>query len=115
VDDRRAALGIGIFLRAPLVGLPLGSLVGPSILLFALAAAVVARMDSLPLAVGAGLVMGVLDQAAFFSTRTSEISNALMLPVVLVALLVQRRSASRALELGASSWQSLREFPPDTH
>ena len=46
--------GLGVFLRAPVVGLPLGGLIGPVILLYALAAAVVARMESLPIALGAG-------------------------------------------------------------
>src|SRR5262249_48923354 len=42
--------GIGVFLRTPLVGLPLDGFVGLSVLLFGLAAAVIARMDSLPIA-----------------------------------------------------------------
>ncbi|MEO7836348.1 MAG: branched-chain amino acid ABC transporter permease, partial [Acidimicrobiales bacterium] len=46
---------LGIFLRAPLVGLPLGTIIGPTILLYALAAAVVARMEDMPLAFAAGI------------------------------------------------------------
>jgi ABC-type branched-subunit amino acid transport system ATPase component/ABC-type branched-subunit amino acid transport system permease subunit len=106
---------LGVFLRAPIVGLPLGSLIGPAILLFSLAAAVMARMESLPKALAAGIFIGVLDQAAFYSTRTSEISNALMLPVVLVALLVQRGQLSRALDTGQSTWQTVKEFRPIPH
>ena len=42
---------IAIFLRAPMVGLTVGSSIGPSVLLYGLAAAVIARMDSLPMVV----------------------------------------------------------------
>ncbi|MDQ1372848.1 MAG: branched-chain amino acid transport system permease protein livM, partial [Actinomycetota bacterium] len=38
--------------------------------------------------------------------------NAIMLVVILVALLVQRTGLSRAQELGASSWQAVKDFRP---
>ena len=41
---------VAVFLRAPLVGLTLAGSIGPSVLLFGLAAAVIARMESLPMA-----------------------------------------------------------------
>ena len=45
---------IGIFLRTPLIGLPFDGFVGPAILLLGLAAAVIARMESMPIAFMAG-------------------------------------------------------------
>ena len=103
---------VGIFLRAPLVGLPLGTIIGPSILLYALAAAVVARMESLPLAFVAGLGMGVIDLSVFYSTRDAVLSDAVMLPVILIALLVQRGAVSRARDTGQSTWRTVKEFRP---
>ena len=103
---------IGVFLRTPLVGLPLSGFVGPSILLFGLATAVIAKMDSLPTAFGAGLLIGIIDQSAVFSTRRSALANAVMLVVVVVALLAQRKSLSRALDSGVSSFQTVQSFRP---
>ncbi|MDP1819101.1 MAG: ATP-binding cassette domain-containing protein [Acidimicrobiales bacterium] len=107
--------GIGVFFRAPITGLPLGSLIGPQVLLFALAAAVIARMERLGVALLAGALLGMFDQAAFYSTRTASISTALLLPIVLAALLVQRRHLSRAADSGSATWQAvrpLRTLPP---
>lgn len=103
---------IGVFLRTPLVGLPLTGFVGPSILLFGLATAVIAKMDSLPIAFGAGMLIGVIDRSALFSTRRASLANAVMLVVVIIALLAQRKSLSRALDSGVSSFQSVQSFRP---
>lgn len=103
---------IGVFLRGPLVGIPLSGFVGPSILLFGLAAAVIARMDSLPICFGAGLLIGVIDRAAIFSTRRAALASAVMFVVIVVALLAQRARLSRAFDTGTSTWQTVREFRP---
>ena len=101
--------GLGIFLRAPLVGLPIGTITGPSILLPALAAAVIARMESLPIAFGAGIAIGVVDLSTFYSTKDSRLSAAIFLPVILMALLLQRKSFSRAGDLAAASYRAVHE------
>jgi branched-chain amino acid transport system permease protein len=100
---------LGIFLRAPLVGLPIGTITGPSILLPALAAAVIARMERMSVAFGAGIALGVVDLATFYSTRDSRLSSAIMLPVILAALLLQRRSFSRASEQAATNYRAVHE------
>jgi branched-chain amino acid transport system permease protein len=100
---------LGIFLRAPLVGLPIGTITGPAILLPALAAAVIARMESMPVAFGAGIALGVVDLATFYSTKDSRLSAAIMLPVILVALLLQRRLFSRASEQAQASYRAVHE------
>src|SRR5207249_3348954 len=104
--------GLGVFLRAPVVGLPLGGLIGPVILLYALAAAVVARMESMPVALGAGMAIGVLDQSANYATRRGDISVSLMLPLLLIALALQRQRLSRAYDTGVSTFRNLRELRP---
>ena len=100
---------LGIFLRAPLVGLPIGTITGPSILLPALAAAVIARMESLPIAFGAGIAIGVIDLSTFYSTKDSRLSAAILLPIILVALLVQRSAFSRAGEAANASYRAVHE------
>ena len=101
--------GIAAFLRGPVVGLPVGTGVSPAVLLYGLAAAVVARMDSLPLALGAGMGLGVMEQASVYGTSKPDLSVALVLPVVLGALLLRRRSLSRALDSVVSSFKVLQE------
>ncbi len=103
---------IGVFLRTPLVGLPLSGFVGPSILLFGLAVAVIARMESLPVAFAAGMLIGIIDRSALFATRRAALANAVMFVVVVIALLAQRGKLSRAMETGASSWQAVKDFRP---
>ena len=105
--------GLGIFLRVPVVGgLPIGGLVGTSTLLYALAPAVVARMQNLPVAFGAGIALGVVDQSLIYETRSSTMSSIILLPVILVTLLVQRRRGGRAQDTGVATWREVREFRP---
>ena len=54
---------VAVFLRAGIVGLPLGQVLGPAILLRALAAAVVGRMERLPTIAVAAIVLGIVEQA----------------------------------------------------
>ncbi len=102
----------GIFLRAPIVGLPLTGFVGPTFLLFGLAAAVVARMERLGVALVAGMFIGIIDTGAVFATRSSALAAASMLVVVLGALLLQRIDTSRASALEASSWAAAADPRP---
>ena len=101
-----------VFLRAPVVGLPAGGSISPLLLLYGLAAAIVARMDSLPRALFAGMAIGVIDQSAVFGTSKTDLGAALMLPLILVALLSQRSLVSRAADTCVSSFRALREFRP---
>ncbi len=103
---------VAVFLRAPMVGLTLGGSVGASVLLYGLAAAVVARMDSLPLCVVAGMGIGIVDQAALYGTRKASLSVAVMLIVILVALLSQRARLARAFDTAIGTWQSVKEYRP---
>lgn len=103
--------GTGVFLRAPLVGLPLaGGLISPSILLYALAAAVIAGMERLRTALVAGLALGAFDQAVFYATRQGDLSIAIVLPIILVVLVMQRSQTSRAADSGVSTWQAVKQF-----
>lgn len=103
---------LGIFLRAPIVGLPLGTVNSPSILLYAFAAAVLARFERLPTALLSGMAMGVVFVSVPYSTRDSVLSDAWMLPIILVALLLQRGSLGRARDTGQATWRTVKEFRP---
>jgi branched-chain amino acid transport system permease protein len=101
-----------IFLRSPLVGVPVDGTLGYQVLLFAFAAAVMARMESVWLAVLAGFAVGILEQSSVYSTGSNDLSAAIMLAFILGTLLLQRGKLSRAQDTGISSWQALREYRP---
>ncbi len=103
---------VTIFLRSSLVGIPTDGTLGYQVLLFALAPAVVAKMESIPVAVLAGMAVGVLEFSILSRTGSNDLAAALMLGFILVALLAQRGTLSRAQDSGVSTWQALKEYRP---
>ncbi|WP_436793284.1 ABC transporter permease [Actinospongicola halichondriae] len=95
-------------LQAPSSGISPGVVsAGPAVLLPALAAAVVARLESLPTAFIAGIGLGMLDQIVRWNgTGTPSITTMFFLAVILVALLAQRASLSRAMNSESASFSS---------
>jgi branched-chain amino acid transport system permease protein len=94
-------------LKAPFSGVTPGVANGPEILLPGLAAAVVARMESLPVAFAAGLGLGITEQVVRWnSSGTPSLVDVAYLVVILGALLLQRGKLSRAIEGVTSSWSS---------
>jgi branched-chain amino acid transport system permease protein len=107
---------VAVFLRAPMVGLPLEGFVGPTFLLFGLAAAVIAGMERMPTCLAAGLLIGVVESGAVFATRRSALATAAMLVVIVVALLLQRRRGARAHAVDHGTWETVRlprAIPPE--
>jgi branched-chain amino acid transport system permease protein len=104
--------GMAIFGQAPLIGLPSDATLGFDTLLYGLAAAVVARMESVGLALLTGLGIGLLIAGSVTKTGTNDYASALMIVVILLGLLAQRRTRSRAVESGASTWQAITVFRP---
>jgi branched-chain amino acid transport system permease protein len=106
---------LAVFLRAGALGLPLGEVLGPAILVRALAACVIGRMTSLPLIFAGAVTLGVVEQAIVWDTGDSTLVAPILFLVVLVVLLLQRRDRSnRTDEL--SSWQvitDVRPIPPE--
>ncbi len=86
---------------------------GPTALLPLLAIAVVARMESLPIAFGAGIGLGIMEAIVRWNTTGNP---ALIWPiyfvVIVVALLAQSGKLSRAELLGASSWAHIGNLKP---
>ena len=103
---------LAIFSQAPLIGVPSDATLGFDTLLYGLTAAIVARMENVGVALMTGLGIGLLIAASILQTGASDYSFALMLVLILIGLLVQRRSRSRAVEGGASSWQTIAVYRP---
>ena len=100
--------GLGVLLRLPIQGVAIGAALGPSLLLFALAAAAIGRFESLPRTLAASLAIGVLEQAVFFRTGNTDVVNGVLLVVIIVALVVNRPAETdRAAERDASSWAAV--------
>jgi branched-chain amino acid transport system permease protein len=104
---------VAVLLRAPIVGVPIGTVLGPAILLRALAAAVIARMENLPTAFGVAIILGVMEEAVQWHTGRTLIVDAVLFGVILGGLLLQRKGqVARADDSGASTWQAAREIRP---
>src|SRR5205085_5312503 len=94
-------------LKAPFSGVVPGIANGPTVLLPGLAAAVVARMESLPVAFAAGLGLGIAEQTVRWnSTGSPSFVNVAYFVVILAALLLKKGRLSRALDSVTSSWSS---------
>jgi branched-chain amino acid transport system permease protein len=95
-------------LKAPFTGIAPGVAAnGPTVLLPGLAAAVVARMESLPVAFGAGVALGIMEQVVRWNTSgTPSFQNVVFLVVIIGALLLQKGSLSRAKAGITSSWSA---------
>jgi branched-subunit amino acid ABC-type transport system permease component len=87
-----------------------GSSFGPSLLLRALAAAVLARMNSLPQALAAGVGLGVIEQTLLWNKPQSGLINLVLFGLILLSLLLQRQRGAREEEKG--SWASVQAFRP---
>ncbi len=98
--------GLTFILKAPFTGstsTALGSI--SSLLLPAIAAAVVAGMESLPRAFAAGVGLGIIEQVVFWNTKKASSITVAFLGVILLALFAQREKVSRAMEQG-STWSA---------
>ncbi|HET9690193.1 MAG TPA: ABC transporter permease [Acidimicrobiales bacterium] len=103
---------IAIFVSAPLIGVPRDATLGLDTLLYGLAAAVVGRMERIGVTLGAGMAIGILLSASGAKSGDPSQATALMLPLILGALLLQRGVLSRAQDSGVSSYTVLKEYRP---
>lgn len=96
--------GVAAILLAPILGFTASEAVGLPLLMHGLAAATLARFESVPAAFGWGLVIGVVNQLALFYTGSSGVAEALILAGVLLALLLRPSRRRRSTESEESSW-----------
>jgi ABC-type branched-subunit amino acid transport system ATPase component/branched-subunit amino acid ABC-type transport system permease component len=99
--------------RAPMLGVPIGSVLGPALLLRALAAAVIGRMESLPVTFVAAIGLGIVEQAVLWDTGSTAAVDGVLFFVILAALVFRRRAeADRAEDRAASTWVAIGEVRP---
>lgn len=85
----------------PTRGVSVAQQVGPSLMLRAITAAVVARMNHLVVAGVAAVALGVVEQALYFNVDQRGVADVVLVVVLLVALAVQRDPAGRSRPSGA--------------
>lgn len=103
-----SAAGVTLLGTTAPQGFATGGAGSPELLISALAAAVVARMRSIPVAVYAAILINVLQSSFSWSFRDQGgLIDAALFGVILVALLAQRRVLQRAEE--GSSWEATEE------
>ena len=97
-------------LLIPSLGALAGAALGPTLLLRALVAAVIGRMQSLTVTFVAGMAIGVLDRIVLFKLPSQAgLSDLILLGAVLLALLLQGRPGRREEEKGA--WLAVKPWP----
>jgi ABC-type branched-subunit amino acid transport system ATPase component/ABC-type branched-subunit amino acid transport system permease subunit len=94
----------------PTRGFTNAQFLGPGLLLRALVAAVVARMANLPVALGTGVALGVVEQVLLANYPNGGLVEAVLFVVILVALLAQRNRRGRAEDKG--SWAAVQAWVP---
>ncbi|HWB65409.1 MAG TPA: ATP-binding cassette domain-containing protein [Mycobacteriales bacterium] len=106
---------LAVLLPAPTQGLTIDAAAGPTLLLPALAAAVIAGMESLPIAVFAGIGLGILDSIVRWNVNKQAVTTVVFLGIILVALLLNSGPRGRRAGGDESSLstveQRFRELP----
>jgi len=97
--------------KAPFTGVVPSALVGATAILPGLAVAVMARFQSLPAALAAGIALGIAEWTIRWNVSAESIFDVTFLIVILGALLLQRGQTSRA-ETGETSWDSAGVLKP---
>ena len=105
-----ALAALTVVLLLPGGAAPATMVLGPSLLLRALAAAVLARMWRLPVALGAGVAIGVLEQLAMWHLEVPGLPDLLLLFVILAAL-AARGDLSRHV-MSDGSWSAFERWSP---
>ena len=108
---RRSLLAWGIagaisayaaILQAPSQGFTIGvASLGPSLLVRALLISVLARLDKLPVALGAGVALGVVEQVLLYNNPSGGAVELVVFAGMIVALLLQTRRGSRERDQGS--------------
>ncbi len=109
---------IAIFLRAGIIGLPVFGALSLGLLLRSLAALVLGRMTNL-LAIGLNAVaLGILEVSIGFAASSPLLIDPILAGIIIVALILTRRSGTRVDEAESSTWRSAddaRPIPPEVN
>ncbi|WP_420437477.1 ATP-binding cassette domain-containing protein [Candidatus Poriferisocius sp.] len=105
---------VGLLLRAGMFGFPLGPALGPAILLRALAAAVMGRMQNYSVMFAGATFLGVLETAIIWNEDTAALIDPALFVIVVGVLLFQRRARGRVRTEAEGSWvevASIKKIP----
>ena len=101
---------VAMFLRIGVDGSQLGQVLDPTLLLSALGAAVIGRMERLPTITLSAIGLGIVSQATRFHYSSEAYRSVVIAVIIAVALLIQRStSLSRLTSAATSTWQETRE------
>jgi branched-chain amino acid transport system permease protein len=103
---------LALFLQTTVTGVNLGVAIGPTALIYGMAAAIFARMESFPRALLGGVAIGVLTQSVYYVYNDPYLPGAITVPLLLLVLLAQRGRLSRGEDTGTSSSRQASEFRP---
>ena len=84
---------------------------GPGLLLVALTGAVLARMQSLPLAMAWGIVLGVVEQLLLWNYNDAGLVQMIFFVIILLGLLLQRNNVTGRME-EKGSWAAVSGIRP---
>jgi branched-chain amino acid transport system permease protein len=90
-------------------GVAIGSI---TLLLRALTAAVIGRMENLPVTVAAAIGISVFERSVSFSFSNTAIVDVVALGTIIGMLLLKRKRFSRAADSGAGTWAATEEIRP---
>jgi branched-chain amino acid transport system permease protein len=106
--------GLAALLSAPITNIDLGTSAGPSLLLFALAPAMIAGLESMPVAVVAAIGLGILQQTVAFNFSGSGPNQIALFAVIVITLVVRRKKlglGGRLREAPLTMGTTTRPFP----
>lgn len=103
---------VATFLRAGILGLPVGSALGLGILLRALAALMLGRLTDLTTIATSAVALGVLELGVGWNVSSTLLLDPVLAVVVVVALVLRRPASGRAERLEASSWRAADDVRP---
>jgi branched-chain amino acid transport system permease protein len=104
---------VTVFLRAGVSSFPIGSALGVTVLIRALAAVVLGHMDDFPRIAAAAIGIGIVEQAIVFDTGRDLYVFPVLFLIIVVGLLTERRTTGNRVEdQTVSSWQAAREVRP---
>ncbi len=100
---------VSVFFSAGVTSLAPGFAVSLTVLLRALAALVIGKMTNLATIATTSIALGVLDGAIRSNNSDANLVAPILALIILLALLLQRRGASRVDREDASSWKAVAE------
>ncbi|HEX6489095.1 MAG TPA: ABC transporter permease [Candidatus Dormibacteraeota bacterium] len=102
--------GLAVYAQGPLIAVPRDATLGYDPLLYGLAAAVIAGMEGVVVALGAGMAIGLIIFGSVVRYGDNSLAVTLMLVIILVALIVRRGQLARAYATGVATWREVKLF-----